>query len=173
MKCTVCQILLEDDFKQHYASEYHIYNLKRKNNGLLPTSTIPKEEVIEEELYTCGNCSKQFIKLGRFNQHVNDCNRNKQVPAQDGAETDEQNVIYYSDDFDDEPYLYLPSGTVLGNKKYLRIFKQNDKSEYKERGTVVVYDKNVVVVPEQSKRNEIKISLGMNRISRFKMQFSH
>jgi len=64
----------------HYKSEHHRYNIKRKLIGLPPLSHSdyllqfqPDESSKQssvQELY-CEICSKKFMSLGTYKQHIN------------------------------------------------------------------------------------------------------
>lgn len=196
MKCTTCQIELNSTDKSvlrsHYKSEFHSLNLKRKNSNLEPIQEIQFLDLLnnrenqKNEEFQCPHCDKIFQKVKRFEQHTKQCQLQsleqnyEQHVEQEENTTDDVEEGNTQDEYEvpnnpDEPYLYLPNGTILGNKKYLIYFKQRDRPIENSRKpqTALVHvktDHKQLNIPEK-RRNDLKVSLQKNHCARFRVQW--
>lgn len=155
-------------------------NLKRKNDDLEPLlPTEYTETTILEEENIC-ECGKEFPKESRLLQHKKTCSRilNDNENEQKNKRNQEKKEInsfnteqnFYFSNTTDDPYLYLPNGTILGNKKYHIYFLQK-YSEEKKKETRIVHKK--IKIPERKEyiKNNLKISLQKNTCIRARDQW--
>ncbi|KRH95290.1 hypothetical protein M153_100023306 [Pseudoloma neurophilia] len=197
MFCTVCRVDLPDSL-QHYKSVWHSTNLKRKNQEMPPIDLQQFEQLSmvsqpSVEAWQCQYCDKTMKNEKRLNQHVKDCLSNLETALRvqaleerkeyEGVNTDyeqanseEDNKPYEETAFDHshEPYLQLPSGSILGNKRYLIYFKQKDQYRLNQRTQIVQLKDNTESL--QSRRtiieNQIKLQVRLHKQFRFRMQWS-
>lgn len=202
MRCTTCNIQIEHLDKKillsHYKSQFHTFNLKRVNIGSDPVTLSDFEKNISEnksatdQNFVCDWCEKKFEKEKRFQQHIQTC----KYPSQEGDCTsegsDEHAVDFSQEDFGKltieeennsifsnttyDPYLMLPNGTILGNKKYFIYFKQREginQQKKKEETQIIHVKRDFQQMRSREKtRNDLKISIRRNKCLRFREQWS-
>ena len=81
MTCTSCQVLLgtQEEYKAHYKSEFHTYNLKRKTVSLPPVDfeVFAQKKRDSESLTTsvssgvCDVCGTSYASASAFQHHLN------------------------------------------------------------------------------------------------------
>lgn len=183
MRCTVCTIEIFDliNYRDHYKTSFHKLNLQRRNQELSPICYVDYDKYtqnitsVENINFECHLCKKYFNKEYKLIQHINECEKNcltnchkNNILIESEINGKEQlNILNVTDD----PFLHLPSGTILGNKKYFQYFKQNYK---KTKETQIIHTPCIKFKHNNEiQKNKIKISYAMNKIGRFRLQWSH
>jgi hypothetical protein len=210
MKCTACQREIKEGINEHYLSELHKVNVKRRVHSIPPLHEpeenkenatndgakkkdrqsyieilpLNKSECVfceydgddlDEHTEThgfskdlglcreivlnnlCVYCFKQFNKRVDVKRHMKDMNHCR-------LKKEECNNIV-NNLCCDGPTLALTSGKTLGNREYLRYFRQYHRIvEYREKKSEITVRKSVKEKEKinESRKNELKVSLQAN-----------
>lgn len=131
--------------------------------NLTESDTPPETTNITEGLEKPGNIINSSTGFFRPNNETKDIEMDNSFVL--------ETAIY---DPSDLPFLHLPNGTVLGNKKYLIYFKQRHNREFKPRNSQLVHvsGENHKWLDKAKLRNDFKVAVNRNTPLRFRLQWS-
>lgn len=167
--CRLCQKTLknqkrlaqhEKDCIREIHSQQNSYHLDKDLNDL----SLKETETKSDKNIDLGNTDRDFD----IEEPITESSNEKVT------DTSFQHIEAAIYDPSDLPFLHLPNGTVLGNKKFLVYFKQRHDRVFKPRCSQIIKlrNKNQEIMSKQKIRNDIKVAMQMNKPLRFRLQWS-